>query len=132
MDSIFLSDKRICVVYGNLKVASFDSVEVFRKDPFLVLFLFINNLLASRPTFFRCSLYSDDLVILLLSPYCCGSHTRSSDLTGITSCLSSFLISFSSQRHLFPHFILTHFALLFFEQTLHFLSPFSHFRFGLI
>ena len=44
------------------KVSLFESVEVFRKDPFLALFLslFIN---ASLPSSVSCSLYADDLAI---------------------------------------------------------------------
>ena len=47
------------------KVAPFESVEVFRKDPFLALFfsLFINDLTASLPSSVSCSLYADDLAI---------------------------------------------------------------------
>ena len=47
------------------KAAPFESVEVFRKDPFLVLFfsLFINDLSASLPSSLSCSLYADDLAI---------------------------------------------------------------------
>ena len=47
------------------KVVPFESVEVFRKDPFLALYfsLFINDLLASLPSSVNCSFYADDLAI---------------------------------------------------------------------
>ena len=53
------------------KTVPFESVEVFRKDPFLspVLFsLFINDLPASLPSSVSCSLYADDLAIWSSSP----------------------------------------------------------------
>ena len=52
------------------KAAPFESVEVFRKDPFLVRFfsLFINDLSASLPSSVSCSLYADDLAIWSSSP----------------------------------------------------------------
>ena len=53
------------------KVIPFESVEVFRKDPFFgpVLFsLFINDLPASLSSSVSCSLYADDLTIWSSSP----------------------------------------------------------------
>ena len=67
----FLSDRRACVVYQNHKSCSF---RVRRGVPQgsvvgLVLFsLFINDLLASLPSFVSCSLYTDDLAIWSSSP----------------------------------------------------------------
>ena len=48
-----------------LKVASFESIEVFHKDPFLALHfsLFINDLPMSLAFSLSCSLYADDLTI---------------------------------------------------------------------
>ena len=47
------------------KVAPFESVEVFRKDPFLALYIsfYLNDLPASLPFSISCSLYADDLAI---------------------------------------------------------------------
>ena len=52
------------------KVAPFESVEAFRKDPSLVLYfsLFNNDLPASLPSSVSCSLYADDLAIWSSSP----------------------------------------------------------------
>ena len=53
------------------KVVSFESVEVFCKDPFLALyyfFLFINDLPASLPSSASCSRYTDNLAIWSSSP----------------------------------------------------------------
>ena len=52
------------------KAAPFESVEMFRKDPFLALYfsLFINDLPASLPSSVSCSLYVDDLAIWSSSP----------------------------------------------------------------
>ena len=52
------------------KAVPFESVGVFRKDPFLALYLslFINDLLASVPSSVSCSLYADDLAIWSSSP----------------------------------------------------------------
>ena len=41
----FLSDRRACVVYQNHKSRSFESVEVFRKDPFLALYFSLFSLM---------------------------------------------------------------------------------------
>ena len=47
------------------KAVPFESVEVFRKDPFLALYfsLFINDLPVSLPSSVSCCLYADDLAI---------------------------------------------------------------------
>ena len=47
------------------QVVPFESVEVFRKDPFLALYfsLSINDLPASLPSSVSCSVYADDLAI---------------------------------------------------------------------
>ena len=53
------------------KVVLFDSVEVFRKNPFFALYFFsrfINDLPVSLPSSVRCSLYADDLAIWSSSP----------------------------------------------------------------
>ena len=52
------------------KVVLFESVEVFRKDPYLALHfsLFINDLPAFLPSSVSCSLYADDLTIWSSSP----------------------------------------------------------------
>ena len=52
------------------KAVPFESVEVFRKNPFLALYfsLFINDLSASMPSSVSCSLYADDLAIWSSSP----------------------------------------------------------------
>ena len=52
------------------KAAPFESVEVFRKDPFLALYfsLFINDLPASLSSSVSCSLYADDLAIWFSFP----------------------------------------------------------------
>ena len=52
------------------KAVPFESVEVFRKDPFLALYfsLSINDLPASLPSSVSCSLYADDLAIWSSSP----------------------------------------------------------------
>ena len=44
----FLPDRRACVVYQNRKVVSFESVEVFREDPFLALYFSLSSLIISR------------------------------------------------------------------------------------
>ena len=46
-------------------VVPFESVKVFRKDPFLALYFsfFINDLPASLPSTVSCPLYADDLAI---------------------------------------------------------------------
>ena len=68
-----------------IKFVRFKPVEVFREDPFLVLYFFlflsiIFLLLCLLPQhFFLCS-PSGYLVLLPLGPYCNGGHTRSSDL----------------------------------------------------
>ena len=53
------------------KAVPFESVEVFRKDPFLALYffyLFINDLPASLPSSVSCSLYADNVAIWSSSP----------------------------------------------------------------
>ena len=52
------------------KFASFESVEVFHKDPFVAQYFshFINDLPASLPSSVSCSLYADDLAIWSSSP----------------------------------------------------------------
>ena len=52
------------------KVVAFESVEVFRKDPFLALYysLFINHLQVSLPSSVSCFLYADNLAIWTCSP----------------------------------------------------------------
>ena len=50
------------------KVVSFESIEVFHKDPFLVLYFFNNDLPASLPSSVSCSLHADDLAIWSSSP----------------------------------------------------------------
>ena len=65
------------------KVVPFESVEVFRKDPFLALYFSLYSLMIFRPL---CLLPSAALFTLtiwpfgppLLGPYCGGGHTRSS------------------------------------------------------
>ena len=65
------------------KVVSFESVEVFRKDPFLALFFSLSSLMISRPL---CLLSSAALFTLTIwpfgpshpRPHCGGGHTRSS------------------------------------------------------
>ena len=52
------------------KAVPFESVEVFRKDPFLACFfcLVINDLPASLPSSVSCSFYADDLAVWSSSP----------------------------------------------------------------
>ena len=52
------------------KVVSFESVEVFRKDPFLALYFSLSSLMIFRqlPSSVSCSLYADNLVIWSSSP----------------------------------------------------------------
>ena len=53
------------------KVVPFESVEVFRKDPFLALYFSLSSLIdlpASLPSSISCSLYADDLAIWSSSP----------------------------------------------------------------
>ena len=65
------------------KVVPFESVEMFRKDPFLALYFSIFSLMIFRPL---CLFPSAALFTLtiwpfgppLLGPYCGGGHTRSS------------------------------------------------------
>ena len=51
--------------FKTTKVAPFECVEVFRKNPFLALYfsLFINDLSVSLPSFVCCFLYADNLTI---------------------------------------------------------------------
>ena len=53
------------------KIASFESVEMFRKDPLLAVYffsLFINNFPTSLPSSDSCSFYANDLAIWSSSP----------------------------------------------------------------
>ena len=53
------------------KAVPFESVEVFRKDPFLALYFSFSSLIdlpASLPSSVSCSLYADDLAIWSSSP----------------------------------------------------------------
>ena len=50
------------------KVVPFESVEVFRKDPFLALLFSLSSLMISLPSSVSCSLYAGDLAIWSSSP----------------------------------------------------------------
>ena len=65
----FLIDALACF-FKITKVAPFESVEMFRKDPFLALYfsLFIHDLPACLPSSVSCFLYADDLAICSSSP----------------------------------------------------------------
>ena len=60
-----LSQGRSCVVFQNTKIVPFESVEMFRKDPFLALYfsLFIKDFPAFLPSFVSCSFYAVYLAI---------------------------------------------------------------------
>ena len=67
----FFSDRRACVVYQNQKSRSFRVRRGVPQGSVLgpVFFsLFINDLPASLPSSFNCSLYADDLAIWSSSP----------------------------------------------------------------
>ena len=75
LDSIFpFWQARFC---GFSKAAPFGSVEVFRQDPFLVLYFSLFSLMILRQLF-PLRLRSGHLVVLPLGPHCGGGHTRSS------------------------------------------------------
>ena len=50
------------------KAAPFESVEVFRKDPFSALYFSLSSSMISLPSSVNCSLYADDLAIWSSSP----------------------------------------------------------------
>ena len=51
-----------------IKVAPFESVKLFRKDPFLALYFSLSSLMIFLPSSVSCSLYADDLAIWSSSP----------------------------------------------------------------
>ena len=63
----FLSDKRVSVVFQITKVVPFESVEVFRKDPFLALHFSLSSLMIFRPLYL---LPSAALFKLTIWPFC--------------------------------------------------------------
>ena len=62
----FLSDKRDCVIYQNHKSRSFESFEVFRKDPFLALYFSLSSSMIFRHL---CLLPSAALFTLTIWPF---------------------------------------------------------------
>ena len=62
----FLSDRRACVVYQNHKVVPFESVKVFRRDPFLALYFSLSSLTILR---LLCLLPSSALFTLTMWPF---------------------------------------------------------------
>ena len=62
----FLSDRRACVVFQITKVVPFESVEVFRTNPFLALFFSLSSSMIFRPL---CLLPSAALFTLTIWPF---------------------------------------------------------------
>ena len=60
------SDRRACVVYQNHKVVPFESIEVFRRDPFLALYFSLSSLTILR---LLCLLPSAALFTLTMWPF---------------------------------------------------------------
>ena len=59
------------------KVVPFESVEVFRKDPFLALYFSLSSSMIFRPLCFLPSAALFTLTIWPFGPHCGGGHTRS-------------------------------------------------------
>ena len=62
----FLSDRCACVFFQNHKIVPFESVEVFRKDPFLALYFSLSSSMIFRPL---CLLPSVALFTLTIWPF---------------------------------------------------------------
>ena len=62
----FLSDRGACVVFQITKAVPFESVEVFRKDPFLALYFSLSSLMIFRPL---CLLPSAAFFTLTIWPF---------------------------------------------------------------
>ena len=119
----FFSDGALAWFIKITKVAPFESVKMFLKDPLVlgpVLFShFINDLSASLPSSVSCSLYADDLTIWFFSP---SVPTEVEATQGalirlelwsecwclplnLSKCEASFLVN-SYQANLQPHLLL--------------------------
>ena len=64
--NLFFSNRRACVVYQNHKSRSFESVEVFRKDPFLAMYFSLSSSMIFR---LLCLLPSAALFTLTIWPF---------------------------------------------------------------
>ena len=78
--------------YKIAKVGAFESAEMFRKDPFVVLFNFLCSYVSTFCQLFFLCCRSGHLIFLFFGFYCYGGHIRSLDLTGA-------LMVFSTRSH---------------------------------